>query len=213
MQGQGDKDARATSLLSLLQNRDQQQQLQQQQQQQPLPPPPLPAAEPNIYPISTPQPYPPSSASTTLAGSSADGGSTSAAETTTRSSISVNSLFRDIGGQAIAPQHQQQPQQQQSSPPPSDLTGSGHTQHPHLSEQAPSSINTERQNALLSLLGNVASPPSESGSLDGHQRGAHPSNQMSSSETQGRYLLDQLLPYVNPLGIRHISGGNISSIF
>jgi len=202
MQGQGDRDVRATTLLSLLHPNQNQQQQQQQQAQHP--PPPLTATEPNIYPISTPQPYPPSSASTTLAGSSADSASTSTAETTTLSS--VNSLFRDIAGQLSAQQQQQQQQQQQSSPPPSDLTGSGHAQHPHLSEQpasSQSSINTERQNALLSLLGNVASPPSESASLDGQQRVAPPSNQnqMSSSESQGRYLLDQLLPYVTRLSL------------
>ena len=93
---------------------------------------------------------------------------------------------------------------------PSDLTRSAHTQHPHLSKQAtssPSSISTERQNTLLSLLGNVALPLSESATLNSQQRVMPPTTQMSLSESQSRYLLDQLLPYVLPLTPSQMTDG------
>lgn len=201
-----DRDARATTLLSLLHPSS-----SQQQQQPTLPNVPAPISG-DIYSHSL---YPPVSTSTST---TSDAGVPQ--ERDTRASISVDALFRNIVGpsgsnsnNAAAPnQQQQQPQQQSDSSSDYDFVNhpsstasaiqqpqSSQQQHPMDSPNASNvaSISAERQNALLSLLGNVGSPSGSdstslepSSSLSGHR----PLPQISSTESQSRYLLDQILP-------------------
>ncbi|KAF8310180.1 hypothetical protein DL93DRAFT_2169871 [Clavulina sp. PMI_390] len=233
--------ARANSLLSLLGGgRDHHHQHQQQQpssvssasstgststvyQQQPI--------EPNIYPISTPQPYPPTGAFSS-AGAMSDNNPQEApppppVPTTTntmRGSITVDSLFRGLSmpgsfsGSSSQQQQQQQPQQQQQQPyhqqqqqqAPSQGSSSdwSHVEAPSSAppvptvtstqaaagtqQQQPANQSAERQNALLSLLGNVGSPASELTGMSFEQRSQGSSK--GTNEAQSRQLLETLLP-------------------
>lgn len=98
------------------------------------------------------------------------------------SSISVDSLFRNITAPPL-------PQQQQPSPAPSDLSGANVPPEANLSTTS-TSTSSERQNALLSLLGSVGSPQSSTTDARSGPRNVGP---VQGSENQGKALLDQLM--------------------
>lgn len=167
------QDSRATSLLNLLPSSEQQQ-------------PAL--AETRSY---NPQ-YP--------SASSTSGSSTLPTEPDSNrpTSISVDALFRNIGQQGSAPQQQQQQQQpfrQADSPTPPEQHMEQDPDNDYSTPRNPLSSSSEKQTALLSLLGNVSSPGSEVQplDLDSTVRPRVAPNAMSPNETQGKMLLEQLM--------------------
>ncbi|KDQ13159.1 hypothetical protein BOTBODRAFT_175764 [Botryobasidium botryosum FD-172 SS1] len=111
-------------------------------------------------------------------------------------SISVESLFRNLPAPSQQSQSNQPQPQPQSQSQPSSQLGFSPVDHDAalLPDLAPAPPPSERQNALLSLLGGTMAPSAQPQSLSGYHS---PPVQRYPGDAQGKQLLDQLIPPPN----------------